>query len=112
MRRATTRTTTSRMISTAVTTGIVGRSARRGRAGGGLQQDVAGAQVRPDLALDPLERVVDRLRVAAQALADGLVAAAVEVEGEDARLELGERRRQAPDERAQLLGADDLVDRV
>src|SRR4051794_6079027 len=112
MSSATTRTITSRMISTAFTRGIVGRTDGCGRGGDGLEQDVARAKVRADLALHALERVVDRLRVAREALADGLVAAAVEAEGQDPRLELGERRGEAAHERAQLLGADDLVDGV
>src|SRR4051795_12792755 len=77
-----------------------------------LQQDVAGGEVRPHLALDALQGVVDRLGVAAEALADLLVAVAVEVQREHARLQLGQRRGQAGDQRLQLLGADDLVDRV
>src|SRR4051794_40271575 len=77
-----------------------------------LQQDVPGGEVRPDLALDALQGVVDRLGVAAEALADLLVAVAVEVQREHARLQLGQRRGQAGDQRLQLLGADDLVDRV
>src|SRR4051812_50090030 len=68
-------------------------------------------QVCADLALDALQGVVDRLGVAAEALADLLVAVAVEVERQDAGLELRQRRRQAGDQRLQLLGADDLVDR-
>src|SRR3954451_10506184 len=77
-----------------------------------LLEDVPGRQVRADLALDPLQRVVDRLGVAAEALADLLVAVAVQVQGQHAGLELRQRRREAGDQRLQLLGADDLVDRV
>src|SRR4051794_10431233 len=76
------------------------------------EQDVARPQMGADLALDALQRVVDRLGVAAEPFADRLVAAAVEVQREHARLEVGERGGQAADERAQLLGGDDLVDRV
>src|SRR4051812_7897009 len=68
--------------------------------------------MRPDLALDPLQRVVDGLGVAAEAPADVLVAVSVEVQGEDARLELRQGGRQARDERAKLLGRDDLVHRI
>src|SRR5689334_10420935 len=55
-----------------------------------LQHDVACAQVRPDLALDALERIVDGLAVAADLLPDGGVGVPVEVQREHARLELGE----------------------
>ena len=46
------------------------------------------AQVGADLALDPLQGVVDGLGVATEALADLLVGAAVQVEGEDTTLQL------------------------
>src|SRR3712207_2679883 len=82
------------------------------RCGGHLVDDGASAQVHAHLALHALQRVVDRLRVAAEPAADLLVGAPVEVEREDARLELAERGAQAADERLQLLAADDLVDRV
>src|SRR3954452_23174338 len=75
-----------------------------------LQHDVARAQVRADLALDALERVVDRLAVAVELLADRRVGVPVEVQREHARLQLGEHGRQAGDQGAQLLGGDDLVD--
>src|SRR5919109_2551690 len=68
-----------------------------------LQHDVACRQMCADLALDPLERIVDGLAVAADLLADGRVRVPVEVEREHARLELGQHRRQAGDERPQLL---------
>src|SRR3954470_9995853 len=77
-----------------------------------LLEDVAGGQVRADLALDALQGVVDGLGVAAEALADLLVAVPVEVERQHAGLELRQRRGEARDQRLQLLGADDLVDRV
>jgi hypothetical protein len=41
-------------------------------------------EVRADLALDALQRVVHRLAVAAKPAADLLVGVAVEIEGEDA----------------------------
>src|SRR3954454_21724590 len=78
----------------------------------GLGRDGPGGEVRADLALDALQRVVDRLRVAPQPLADDLVGVAVEVERQHARLEVREDRRKAGDQRAQLLGRDDLVDRI
>ena len=53
-----------------------------------LVQNGARIQVRPDLALDALQRVVHRLAVAAQPLADVRVGVAVEVEREHARLEV------------------------
>ena len=56
-------------------------------------------QVRAHLALHALQGVVDGLGVAVQALADLLVGAAVEVQREDAALELGQRGAQAPDQR-------------
>src|SRR5450755_1100066 len=65
-----------------------------------------------DLALDALKGVVDRLRVAADTAADLLVGVAVEVQREDAGLELGERRRDAGHQRPELLGGDRLIDRV
>ena len=51
-----------------------------------LSQHLARLQMRPNLALDPLQGVVDRLRVALELLGGGLVGVAVEVEGEDAAL--------------------------
>ena len=72
----------------------------------------AGLQVRTDLALDPLQRVVYRLRVAHQPLADLLIGVAVQIQRQHAALELGQRTREAPHQRAQLLRGDHLVDRV
>jgi len=69
-------------------------------------------EVPADLALHTLERIVDRLAIATQALSDFLVRAAVEVQRQHARLKVGERCRDASYERAQTLGADDLIDRV
>src|SRR5919204_3200149 len=113
MRASSTTTAMTMMIASVLTVGNVSRLRTRApprRAS--LQQYVAGAQVRPDLALHALQGVVDRLGVAADARTDELVAEPVEVQRQDARLELGEGGRQAGDERAQLLGGDDLVDRV
>src|SRR3954466_13630210 len=50
-------------------------------------------EVRGDLALDTLERVVDRLRVAVQAAGDLLVGAAVQVQRQDRALEIRKRAR-------------------
>lgn len=49
------------------------------RTGEGLAQDLARALVRVDLPLDPLERIVDRLRVTAELLGHLLVGRALEV---------------------------------
>src|SRR6476646_11595581 len=77
-----------------------------------LQQDVPRREMRPDLALDALEGVVDGLAVAPDALPHLLVGVAVEVEGENARLEIAQGAGQAVDQRAQLFGGDHLVDRI
>src|SRR3954452_18263199 len=66
--------------------------------GAPLQHDVAGVQVRADLALDALEGVVDGLAVAAELLADGRVRAPIQVQREHARLQLGQHGRQARDQ--------------
>src|SRR4051812_3073886 len=68
--------------------------------------------MRPDLALHALERVVDGLAVAVELLADRRVGVSVEVQREHAGLELGQHGGQAGHQRPQLLGGDDLVDRV
>src|SRR5919206_1035500 len=78
----------------------------------GLQQHAARREVGSDLALDPLQRVVDGLRVAPDPLADVLVAVPVEVQRQHAGLELRQRGGQAAHEGAELLGGDHLVDRV
>ena len=67
------------------------------------------------LALDPLQGVVNGLRVALQALGDHLVGVAVEVEREHPALEVREHAGdagEAGDEALQLFGRDHLVDRV
>ena len=64
-----------------------------------LLQDLARLLVREDLPLHALQRVVDRLRVAAEALGHLLVRRAFEVEPQRVGLERRERRRQAADER-------------
>ena len=56
----------------------------------GLERDLAGGEVGADLALDALQGVVDRLRVALEPLRRRLVGVPVEVEGEDAALEVRE----------------------
>ena len=68
--------------------------------------------MRADLALDPLQRVVDGLGVAGEALAHLLVGVAVEIQREHATLQLGQGAREAAHQRAQLLGGDDLVDGI
>src|SRR3990172_11571887 len=65
-----------------------------------------------DLALHALERVVDRLRVAADLLRHLLVRVALEVEAKGVRLELGEAGAEAEDEALELLGRDDADDGV
>ena len=55
-----------------------------------LERHLARLEVGADLALDALQGVVDRLRVALEPLGGRLVGVAVEVEGEDAALEVGE----------------------
>src|SRR6478672_7287226 len=69
-------------------------------------------EVRADLALHPLQGVVDRLGIACESPGDLLVGATVQVERQGPGLELGERRGQAPDECLELLGGDDLQCRV
>src|SRR4029079_3572375 len=71
-----------------------------------LARDLARALVRIDLALDPLERVVDRLRVAAEVLGHVLVGRALEVEPERVRLERREPASEAEDKALQLFGRD------
>ena len=61
----------------------------------------------------PLQGVVHRLGVALELAGDDLVGAAVEVEGEDATLQVGEDARnagQAGDEAFQLFGGDHQQD--
>src|SRR5829696_3590960 len=103
---------TRRTTSATRTMRTIARVLTRPSYGPGSVQDVPSAEVRHDLALHALQRVVDGLRVAADPLADLLVATPVEVERQHPGLELGEGGRQAADERPQLLGGDDLVDRV
>ena len=78
-------------------------------------RDLARGQVGADLALDPLQGVVDGLGVALEPLGDRLVGVAVEVEREDPALEVREHpgdAGEAGDEARQLFGGDHLVDRV
>src|SRR3954451_12437339 len=105
----TSRTTSSTTSTVEIASGIMPRCYRRTCPS--VEHGTRG-EVRADLALDPLQGVVDGLGVAAEAHRDLLVRTAVEVEREDARLELRQRRRQAADERVQLLRRDDLVDGV
>src|SRR4051794_3335928 len=69
-------------------------------------KDFARLLVREDLALHALERVVDRLRVAAEPFGHVLVGRAFEIEPERVRLEAGEPGAEAADEALQLLGRD------
>src|SRR3954470_17517613 len=62
-----------------------------------------------DLALDPLECIVDRLRIALQELADLLVGAALEIQREHAPLERREAGAEAADERRELLRGHDAA---
>src|SRR5512133_1716433 len=71
-----------------------------------LLQDFARLLVLDDLPLDPLERVVDRLGVAAELLGHLLVGRAFEVETQRVGLQLREPRAEAEDEALQLLGRD------
>src|SRR5687767_10986660 len=57
------------------------RQRRRCGVVAGLEQHLALAEVRGDLPLDPLKRVVDGLRVALEPLGDELVAVTVQIEG-------------------------------
>src|SRR3954451_13377343 len=74
-----------------------------------LKQNVARLQVRADLALHALERVVHRLRVAREPLGDRLVRVPVEIERQHRALELRQHARQACHEAVQLLARDHLV---
>src|SRR4051794_39478367 len=75
-------------------------------------RNVARGQMRADLALDSLQRVVDGLGVAIEQARDLFVGPTVEVQRQHPRLEVAQRGRQASDQRAQLLGGDDLADRI
>src|SRR5919198_4397546 len=68
--------------------------------------------MREHLALHALESVVDRLRVAAEALGHLLVRLALEVEPERVCLEPGEPGAEGEDEALELLGGDDADGRV
>src|SRR6188472_128521 len=70
------------------------------------RDDGALGLVGEDLPLHALERVVDRLAVAAERLGHLLVRVSVEVETERLRLEPRQRRAEAADERLQLLRRD------
>src|SRR3954468_15490717 len=62
--------------------------------------------MRDDLALDALQRVVDRLRVAAELVGHVLVRRALQIEAQGIRLERREARAEAEDQALQLLGRD------
>src|SRR3954462_11284764 len=68
--------------------------------------DFARLLVGENLPLDALERVVDRLRVAAELLRHVLVRRALEVEAKRVGLERREAGAEAEDEALQLLGRD------
>src|SRR5262249_36605111 len=59
-----------------------------------------------DLPLDALERVVDRLRIAAEPFGHLLVGGALEIKAQRVRLERRETRAEAEDEALELLGGD------
>src|SRR5919106_4921926 len=79
---------------------------------GFLEQYLARALVVDDLALHALERVVDRLRVAAELRGHLLVRAALEVEPERIGLERREAGAEGEDEALELLGRDHADGRV
>jgi signal transduction histidine kinase len=78
-------------------------AARSSRSGFRLYRRAPLGQMLSNLSLDPLEGVVHGLAVAPDPPADLLVGVAVEVQGEHAGLELRQRRRDARDQRAELL---------
>src|SRR5919106_95410 len=79
---------------------------------GFLEQYLARALVVDDLALHALERVVDRLRVAAELRGHLLVRAALEVEPERIGLERREAGAEGEHEALELLRGDDADRRV
>src|SRR5437763_1268246 len=96
---------------------VVAPGSRAGGAsrGSAAHQDVVAhplLEALVDLPLDPLERVVDRLDVPAEALADVLVGVGIDVQAEHVDLEAGEQVRHAPAGLVHALLADDLVGRV
>src|SRR6266540_2160867 len=72
-----------------------------------LLQNLARPLVLDDLPLHPLQRIVDRLRIAAALLGHLLVGASLEVEAQCVGLQLRQARAEAEDEALQLLGRDD-----
>src|SRR5919199_1416496 len=72
-----------------------------------LEDDLARALVCQHLALDALERVVDRLRVAAELGGHLFVGRPLEVQAERVRLELRQARSEREDEALELLRRDD-----
>src|SRR6478672_4191193 len=77
------------------------------RSAASLLRDFAGLLVREDLPLHALQRIVDRLRVAAEPLRHVLVGRPLEVKAERVRLERRETGAEAEDEALELLGRDD-----
>src|SRR5262245_21601783 len=88
------------------------RSEARTPFSGHSVQNLARALVGVNLPLDPLQSVVDRLRVAAELLGHLLVGRALEVQAQRVGLELREAGAEAEDEALQLLGRDHAHDRV
>src|SRR2546428_8931755 len=105
-RRAHWRVYESSQAATISTGSCASRPSTRSAASTLLLQDLALALVRQDLPLDPLQRVVDRLRVAVERLGHVLVGAPLEIETQRVRLERREGRAETADERLQLLGRD------
>src|SRR5438874_11600769 len=83
------------------------RSARSAQHFARLKQNFAALLVLGDLALHALERVVDRLRVAAEPLGHVLVGRALQVQAKRVGLERRQPRAEAEDEALELLGGDD-----
>src|SRR5919206_5033573 len=77
-----------------------------------LVQNLAQLLVLENLALHALERIVDRLRVAAEHAGHLLVRRPLEVQLQRVGLELRKARAEREDEALQLLGRDDADRRV
>src|SRR3954466_5653243 len=102
--RAASWSSSSEMPSTPVSGGAFTR--------GTLVQDLAQLLVLQDLALHPLQGIVDRLRVTAQLLRHLLVGGAFEVELERVGLQLRKAGAEREDEALQLLGRDHANRRI
>src|SRR5437867_1006174 len=77
-----------------------------------LEEDLPRALVGDDLALHPLQRVVDRLRVAAENLRHRVVRLALQVEAQRVGLEPRQAAAQTEDEALELLGRDHADGRI